>query len=207
VQVQVKSFSSAEKAKITVSKEVFGAEFNEPLVHQVVTTYLTNARQGSRAQKNRSAVSGGGAKPWKQKGTGRARAGTSRSPIWVKGGVTFAASPKKYDVKLNRKMYRVAIRSILSQLVRDNRLQVIEPVALKTPKTKAFVALMAKAKIETHRTLIIVNEITDNLYRSSRNIPTLNVVDVDHIDPVSLLSYHAILVEKEAVKALEEKFS
>ena len=205
MQVQVKSLSKAESSKLTISKDVFDSDYNESLVHQVVTTYLTNARQGSSAQKNRAAVSGGGAKPWKQKGTGRARAGTSRSPIWVKGGVTFAASPKKYDVKVNRKMYRVAIRSILSQLLRDKRLQVFDTIQPKTPKTKDLIVLMADVGMQ--RTLIVVNELSDNLYLASRNIPTLNVVDVNHIDPVSLLSYQTILIEKDAVKALEEKFA
>lgn len=205
MQVQVKSLAKGEASTLSLSKDVFGSDYNESLIHQVVTTYLTNARQGSRAQKNRSAVSGGGAKPWRQKGTGRARAGTNRSPIWVKGGVTFAASPKKYDVKVNRKMYRVAIRSILSQLLREKRIQVVDAVSPKSGKTKDFLALMGD--ISVNNTLIVVQELTDDLYRGSRNIPTLNVVDMNHVDPVSLLSYQNILIEKAAMKALEEKFA
>ncbi|WP_127347093.1 50S ribosomal protein L4 [Pseudidiomarina mangrovi] len=193
------------KGALEVSEATFGREFNEALVHQVVVAYAAGARQGSRAQKTRSEVSGGGKKPWKQKGSGRARAGTTRSPIWRTGGVTFAAKPQNHSQKVNKKMYRGALMSILSELVRQGRLMVVENFAVESPKTKE---LAAKLKaMDLNDVLIITKEVDENLFLASRNLHKVDVRDVQGIDPVSLIAFENVLMTADAVKQLEEKLS
>ena len=190
---------------VEVSDLAFGKEFNETLVHQVVTAYMAGARQGTKAQKNRSAVSGGGAKPWRQKGTGRARAGTSRSPIWRAGGVTFAAQPRDYSQKVNKKMFRAAMRCIFSELVRQERLVVVEEFAVESPKTKQFVAKLNE--LELTNALLITEEVEQNLYLASRNVPHVDVRDAAGVDPVSLVGFDKVLVTVAALKKIEEKLA
>ncbi|MBA6225769.1 MULTISPECIES: 50S ribosomal protein L4 [unclassified Colwellia] len=187
---------------LEVSETTFGLEFNEALVHQVVVAYAAGARAGTRAQKTRSEVSGGGAKPWRQKGTGRARAGTSRGPIWRTGGVTFAAKPQDHSQKVNRKMYRGAIKSILSELVRQERLIVVENFTVETPKTKELVAKLNA--LELKDVLIVTPDVDENLFLSARNLYKVDVRDVDGIDPVSLVGFEKVLMTASAVKQLEE---
>ena len=187
---------------LEVSEATFGLEFNEALVHQVVVAYAAGARQGTRAQKTRSEVSGGGAKPWRQKGTGRARAGTTRGPIWRSGGVTFAAKPQDHSQKVNRKMYRGAIKSILSELVRQDRLVVVENFTVETPKTKELVAKLNG--LELKDVLIVTPGLDENLFLSARNLYKVDVRDVDGIDPVSLVGFEKVLMTATAVKQLEE---
>lgn len=187
---------------IKVSEVAFGREFNESLVHQVVVAYMAAARAGTRAQKNRSAVSGGGRKPWKQKGTGRARAGTIRSPLWRKGGVTFAAQPQDYSQKVNRKMYRGAIQSILSELVRQDRLVVVEEFAISAPKTKELVAKLKE--LDASEALIVTDSVEENVFLASRNLYKVDVRDVNGIDPVSLIGFDKVVMTVAAVKKVEE---
>lgn len=187
---------------IKVSEVAFGREFNESLVHQVVVAYMAAARAGTRAQKNRSAVSGGGKKPWRQKGTGRARAGTIRSPLWRKGGVTFAAQPQDYTQKVNRKMYRGAIQSILSELVRQERLIVVEEFAVSAPKTKELVGKLKE--LDAKEALIVTEEVDENLFLASRNLHKVDVRDVQAIDPVSLIGFDKVVMTVAAVKKVEE---
>jgi len=194
------------KDKVAVSDDIFSRDFNEGLVHQAVVSFLAGARSGTKAQKSRSAVSGGGAKPWRQKGTGRARAGTIRSPIWRGGGKTFAATPQDHSVKLNRKMYRAAIRSMLSELLRQERLLVVEDIKIDAPKTKSMVALLADLKLGDNVT--IVTETGDeNLYLSARNLSKVAVTDVAGITPVDLVGSEKILMTVGAVRAIEEWLS
>lgn len=188
---------------LEVSEVAFGREFNEPLVHQVVVAYMAASRAGTRAQKNRSAVSGGGKKPWKQKGSGRARAGTIRSPLWRKGGVTFAAQPQDYTQKVNKKMYRGAIQSILSELVRQERLVVVEDFAVEAPKTKELVAKLKD--LDAKEALIVTDSVDENLFLASRNLHKVDVRDVDGIDPVSLIGFDKVVMTVAAVKKIEEK--
>ena len=190
---------------VEVSDQTFGREFNEALIHQVVTAYLAGARQGTRAQKTRSEVSGGGRKPWRQKGTGRARAGTTRSPIWRSGGVTFAAKPQNFSQKVNKKMYRAAMRSIWSELVRQGRLVITDDLSIDAPKTQVLVAKLSA--LELTNVLIVAGEVTDALYLSARNLPHVDVRDVDAIDPVSLISFEKVLVTVDALKAIEEQLA
>jgi large subunit ribosomal protein L4 len=194
--------NGAAAGTIQVSDVAFAREFNEDLVHQVVTAYLAGARQGTRAQKTRSEVSGGGKKPWRQKGTGRARAGTIRSPIWAGGGVTFAAKPQDHSQKVNRKMYRAALRSILSELARQERLVVVEEMALEAPKTKLLVKSLAE--LDVKGALIVTEEVTGNLYLAARNLHDVDVRDVNGVDPVSLIGYDKVVVTVAALKKFEE---
>jgi large subunit ribosomal protein L4 len=190
------------KGAVEVSEATFGREFNEALVHQVVTAYAAGARQGSRAQKTRSEVSGGGKKPWRQKGTGRARAGTIRSPIWRSGGVAFAAKPQDHSQKVNKKMYRGAIKSILSELVRQDRFIVVENFDVETPKTQALAAKLNEMSLKD--VLIITEEVSENLFLSARNLYKVDVRDAATIDPVSLIAFDKVLVTAGAVKQIEE---
>lgn len=190
---------------IAVNEAIFGAEFNETLVHQVVTAYMAAGRAGTKAQKNRSAVSGGGRKPWKQKGTGRARAGTIRSPLWRSGGVTFAAQPRSYAQKVNKKMYRTAMRSIFAELVRQERLVVVESFDLAEPKTKAMVAKLAEVGVDN--ALIVTAEVNENLWLASRNLYKVNVADVAAVDPVSLVGHDKVVVTTEALKQIEDRLA
>ena len=201
MKLDVLSQDSA-KQNIQISDEIFSNEFNSDLVHQVVTSFLSGARQGSHSQKNRSDVRGGGKKPYRQKGTGRARAGTIRSPIWRGGGVTFASSPRDYSKKVNKKMYRAAIRSILSELLRQERLVAITTPKLTEPKTKLIANYLKDLQLE--KALIIVDELDSNLYLSARNIPHLEVVTVKEINPVMLLRSERVAVTPEAFKLIEE---
>ena len=187
---------------VQVSDVTFGIEFNEALVHQAVVAFMAGARQGTKAQKTRSEVRGGGRKPWRQKGTGRARAGTIRSPLWRGGGRTFAAKPQDHSVKLNKKMYRGALRSILSELVRQERLVVVEEFAVETPKTKLMVAKLNE--LGTTNVLIVADEVDQNIYLASRNIPHVDVRDVQAIDPVSLVAHEKVVMTVAAIKKFEE---
>lgn len=190
---------------VDVADSAFGAEFNEPLVHQVVTAFLAGGRAGTKAQKNRSAVRGGGTKPWRQKGTGRARAGTIRSPIWVGGGRAFAASPRNHSQKVNRKMYRGALRSVFSELVRQNRLVVVESLEMKAPKTKELAQLLKKQDLDN---VLIVNEAFDeNVFLSARNLKNVGICDAGSIDPVVLMRFEKVLITLPALKLIEERLS
>jgi len=188
--------------KVTVSDAAFGSDFNESLVHQVVTAYLAGGRSGTKAQKTRAQVSGGGAKPWKQKGSGRARAGSIRSPIWRGGGTTFAAVPRDHSQKVNRKMYRGAIRAILSELIRQDRLVVVEQFDLEAPKTKQLVSKLGDLGLKN--VLIVTEDVTENLYLAARNLHTVDVRDVAAIDPVALIGFEKVLMSVGAVRSLEE---
>lgn len=188
---------------IEVSEATFGKEFNEPLVHQVVTAYLSAARQGTRAQKTRAEVAGGGKKPWRQKGTGRARSGTATSPIWRKGGVTFAARPQDHSQKVNKKMYRAAMRSILSELARQERLVAVEDFTVEAPKTKLLAAKLAEMNLD--KVLIVTSEVNTNLYLAARNLPHVEVIEAEAINPVSLIAYEKVLVTVPALRQFEEK--
>jgi large subunit ribosomal protein L4 len=190
------------KGALEVSDTTFGREFNEALVHQVVVAFGAGARQGTKAQKTRAEVRGGGKKPWRQKGTGRARAGTIRSPIWVGGGRAFAAKPRDFEQKVNKKMYRGAIQSILSELVRQERLIVVEKFGVETPKTKELLAKLNEYGLTD--VLIVTPEVDENLFLASRNLYKVDVRDVQGIDPVSLIAFDKVLITAEAIKQLEE---
>jgi large subunit ribosomal protein L4 len=187
---------------IKVSEATFGRDFSEALVHQVVTAYLAGARAGTKAQKNRSDVRGGGRKPWKQKGTGRARAGTIRSPLWRGGGRTFAARPRDHSQKVNRKMYRGALQAILSELVRQDRLVVLDAFELSTPKTSELLTRLAEQGFE--KGLIVTAQVEGNLFLASRNVPNVYVLDVAGLDPVSLVAADKVIMTVDAVKKIEE---
>ncbi|HEX4045055.1 MAG TPA: 50S ribosomal protein L4 [Gammaproteobacteria bacterium] len=194
------------KKKLELADSVFGCDFNEPLIHQVVTAYLAAGRSGTKAQKTRAEVSGGGAKPWKQKGTGRARAGTIRSPIWRKGGKVFAAQPRCYKQKVNRKMYQGAMRSILSELIRQDRLMVVESFELGEPKTKAFLKKLNDMKIDTSQHLLLVsNEVQENVYLASRNLPYVDVRDASAsvADPAAMVRAEKVIITEAAIKEIE----
>ena len=189
-------------AKATVSDEVFGKEFNETLVHQAVVAFMAGGRAGTKAQKTRSEVSGGGAKPWRQKGTGRARAGTIRSPLWRSGGTTFAAKPRDYSQKLNKKMYRAAMRSIFSELARQDRLVVVESFGVDSAKTKGLVDKLGALSLDN--VLIVPEQADQNLYLAARNLPHVDVVEVAGVDPVSLVGFEKVLITVGALKQVEE---
>ena len=190
------------KGTVEVSELTFGKEFNQNLVHQAVVAYQAASRQGTKAQKNRAAVSGGGAKPWAQKGSGRARAGTSRSPIWRSGGVTFAAQPRSYEQKINRKMYRAAMRCILSELARQDRLVVVESIALDKPKTKVLVNYLAQ--FDLSEALIVTEDVDANLYLASRNLHKVDVIDAQGVNPLSLVGFDRVMITVDALKKVEE---
>ena len=196
------NLSLAAGGSVELSEAAFAREFNEALVHQVVTAHLAGARQGSKAQKSRSEARGGGRKPWRQKGTGRARAGTIRSPIWRGGGRTFAAKPQDHSQKVNRKMYRGAMRCIMSELIRQERLIALKSFSVDVPKTKALLDQLKP--LELSNVLIVTEEVDENLYLSSRNLKNVDVRDVAGIDPVSLISHERVLVTVGALKKLEE---
>jgi large subunit ribosomal protein L4 len=193
------------KGALEVSEATFGREFNEALVHQVVVAYAAGARQGTKAQKTRSEVAGGGKKPWRQKGTGRARAGTIRSPIWRSGGTTFAAKPPSHAQKVNKKMYRGAIKSIVSELIRQDRLTVVENFSVDAPKTKQLVEKLKGLNLND--VLIVTKDVDENLFLASRNLHKVDVRDVQGIDPVSLIAFENVLMTADAVKQLEEVLS
>ncbi len=201
MDLQVQGGGSA----IQVSDKAFGGEFNESLVHQVVVAHMAAGRAGTKAQKNRSARRGGGAKPWRQKGTGRARAGTIRSPIWRGGGKTFAAVPRDFSQKVNKKSYQAAIRSILSELVRQERLVVVESFAVDAPKTKELVGKLNDLGLNDGSVLIITEEPDENLFLAARNLHQVDVFDAATVDPVSLVKFDKVLVSVPAVRQFEEK--
>ena len=187
---------------VNVSEVAFGREFNQDLVHQAVVAYMAGARQGTKAQLTRAEVSGGGKKPWRQKGTGRARAGTIRSPIWRGGGATFAAKPRDHDQKLNKKMYRAALQCILSELNRQERLIVVESFDIDAPKTKSLVQKLAQYNLTD--VLIVTEEISENLFLASRNLFKVGVSDVQGVDPVSLIGFDKVIITVPALKKFEE---
>lgn len=201
--VQALTKKSAEINVIQVSDAMFSQQFNEPLIHQVITAYLAKVRAGTRAQKTRSEVRGGGAKPFRQKGTGRARAGTIRSPLWRGGGKIFAAKPGDYSQKVNKKMYRAAMASILSELVRQDRLRVIDKIVLSQPRTKELVKLLRP--VDWWRSaLIIIAEDNRNLELSARNIPTVTMHTVNNVSPVDLIRFDGVLITEDAIRSFEE---
>lgn len=202
MELSITAPGNASAGTVQVSDVTFAREFNEDLVHQAVVAYMAGARQGSRKQKTRSEVSGGGRKPWKQKGSGRARAGSIRSPLWRSGGVTFAAVPQDHSQKLNRKMYRAAMRSILSELARQDRLVVVESISVSEPKTKLLADQLAGYQLQ--HALIVADEVDRNLYLAARNIPHVEVRDVAGVDPVSLVAYEKVLVTVPALRKFEE---
>lgn len=194
--------STGGKNSIEVSEVAFGREFNEGLVHQVIVALMAGARAGTKKQKTRAEVSGGGAKPWKQKGTGRARAGTIRSPIWRKGGVIFAATPRDHSQKINKKMYRGAMTSILSELIRQERLIVVDDFSIDQPKTKMLVEKLKT--FNAQNALVVVDQLDENLYLSARNIPGVVVKDASGVNPVQLLKHEQVVMTVEAIRKLEE---
>jgi large subunit ribosomal protein L4 len=202
VELNVVKPGNEAAGTVAVSEANFAREYNEALVHQVVTAYLSGARQGTRAQKTRSEVAGGGKKPWRQKGTGRARAGTIRSPIWRSGGVTFAAKPQDHSQKVNRKMYRAAMRSILSELARTDRLMIVETLDVEQPKTKLLVETLKGYGVDN--VLIVADSVDKNLYLASRNLHKVDVRDVEGADPLSLIAYDKVMITVDAVKRFEE---
>ncbi len=190
------------QSTVTVSETTFGREFNEALIHQVVVAYAAGARQGTRAQKTRAEVSGTGKKPWRQKGTGRARSGDVKSPIWRSGGVTFAAKPQDHSQKINKKMYRGAMKSIFSELVRTERLVVVEDITIEQPKTKLLVQKMQELDLQD--VLVITDNFDNNLFLASRNLYHVGVSLVEDMNPVSLLTFEKVLVTTAALKRIEE---
>jgi large subunit ribosomal protein L4 len=190
-------------SELEVSEATFGQKFNETLVHQVITAYRAAGRSGTKAQKTRAEVRGGGRKPWAQKGTGQARAGSSRSPIWVGGGRTFAAKPRDFAQKVNRKMYRGAIRSMLSELARTDRLVVTEEIALEAPKTRLLSNQLKAWSLD--KVLIVVEATDEKLYLASRNLPYVEVIEATALNPVSLAAYDKVLMTVGAVKRIEER--
>ena len=193
------------KKKVSVSDDAFGASFNEALVHQLVVSYMAGGRAGTRAQKSRSAVRGGGAKPWRQKGTGRARAGTIRSPIWRSGGVTFAASPSDHSVKLNKKMYRVGMRSLVSELLRQDRLILVEELGVTEPKTRQMQARLQELGVND--ALVLTDGLDSAVYLAARNLPNVQVMDIAIVDPVSLIRQEKVIIDAAALKKLEERLA
>ena len=195
------NLNTVSGSAVELSEVAFGRDFNEALVHQVVTAYLAGGRQGSKAQKSRADVSGGGKKPFRQKGTGRARAGSIRSPIWVGGGKTFAARPQDWSQKVNRKMYRGAMQCIMAELVRQDRLILVDEFAVAAPKTKELLAKLND--LNATRALIVTDAVDENLYLAARNIPHVDVVDAAAIDPVSLIAFDKVVMSVAAAKKIE----
>ena len=190
--------------KINLSDNCFGIDYKKTLVHQVITSYFSNARENYSSQKNRSDVRGGGKKPWRQKGTGRARAGTTRGPIWRGGGVTFASGKRNFSEKINKKMYNVAMKSIMSELLRTDRVVAIDKIALKEIKTKEMHKILKKYDLKS--VLIVTNEIDEKLFLSARNIKDVGIATVDYLDPPLMLSYKKILIVKDALLSFEKRF-
>ena len=201
MKVKVLNLKTNRSTSQEVSDGIFDRNYNESLVHQITTAYMAGGRSGSKAQKNRSSVRGGGKKPWRQKGTGRARAGTSRGPIWRSGGVTFASQPRSYTQKVNKKMYKGAISIILSELLRTDRLKVVSELDITEPKTKNITSLMNSLNIKD--ALLMTDELDENLYLSSRNLYHVGVCDTQSIDPVSLIGYDNVVMTKAALKKVE----
>lgn len=203
MELQVIRVDGQDPATVSVADETFGLEFNEALVHQVVVAYLANGRAGTRAHKGRSDVRGGGAKPWRQKGTGRARSGTASSPLWRGGGVTFAARPQDHSKKINKKMYRAAMRAIFSELVRRQRLLVVDDLSVERPKTRLIAARLAEFGIEGSA-LLVTESLDENLYLSARNLPGIQVCDVIGLNPVSLIRLNSVVITAAALERVGE---
>jgi large subunit ribosomal protein L4 len=202
MDLQIRSFANGDAAgSVVLSEEVFDRAYNEPLIHQIVTAYFAAGRRGTKASKSRAAVRGGGAKPFRQKGLGRARAGTIRSPIWRGGGVTFAATPRNYGQKVNRKMYRRALCSILSELVRKERIVVVDNCEMPAPKTKALVEVLKNFAAKD--VLLITEDVTENLYLAARNLYWVGLIDAATIDPAMLLAFEKIVISKAALAQIE----
>ena len=189
---------------LKLSDSCFNVDYKKTLVHQVITSYFSNGRENIASQKNRSAVRGGGKKPWRQKGTGRARAGTTRGPIWRGGGVTFATGKRNYSEKINKKMYKVAMKSIMSELIRQKRVTAIDKIELKEIKTKEVYNLLKKHKLQS--VLIVTNSIDEKLFLSARNLKDVGIAKVDYLDPALMLSFKNILIVKEALEGFEKRF-
>ena len=201
MELMIQKSGSGEKDIINVADNVFSVEFNEPLIHQVLTSYLAGARSGTKAQKTRAEVRGGGRKPFAQKGTGRARAGTIRSPIWRGGGITFAAKPRDHSKKLNKKMYRAAMRSIISELIRQERFICVDEFNVDESRTRLIKDKLASLNIDD--VLFVTEELNENLYLGVRNIPKVDVIDINEIDPYSLIGFDKVLMTKAAVEKVE----
>lgn len=205
--MQIEMQAGDSKKNLELNDNVFDVPYNNDLVHQVVTAYMAGSRAGTKAQKTRSEVRGGGAKPWKQKGTGRARAGTIRSPLWRSGGVTFAAKPRNYEQKVNKKVYRKAISCILSQLIKEGCLSVVEKFDVDSLKTRDLLNYLKENNCPQQDLLIITASVSDELYCSSRNIPSIAVIDDHEVNPYVLLKYKHVVATEEAMKGLEELFA
>jgi large subunit ribosomal protein L4 len=203
MELNVQATSGGKAGSLSVSDAVFAVEFNEPLIHQVVTAYMAAARSGTKAQKTRAEVRGGGAKPFKQKGSGRARAGTTRGPLWRHGGRAFAAKPRSYEQKVNRKAYRQAMRSILSELLRQDRLTTVEAIAMDAPKTKVLAAKLKE--FGAAKALILTDAFDQNLWLAARNLPNVDVLAVNEVDPVSLVHFDKVIATRAAVEQLEAR--
>ena len=206
MELPIHSFASGDASgNVSLSDAVFASAYNEALVHQVVTAYFAGARRGTKAGKSRSDVSGGGAKPFRQKGLGRARAGTIRSPIWRGGGVTFAAKPRDYSQKVNRKMYRSALRSILSELVRQDRLIVVDACDVAEPRTKQLVQQLGK--LDLGDVLIVTEDVSENLFLAARNLHRVGLTDVTAIDPAMLIAHEKVVISKAALDRIQERLT
>lgn len=202
MQVELLNQDGSLKGKVDVNEEIFNTPYKEALIHQVVVAYQAAARAGTHQQKTRAEVSGGGAKPWKQKGSGRARAGTTRGPIWRKGGVTFAARPQDYSQKVNKKMYRGAIKSILAELLRSGRMKIVDSIEFAEPKTKLAINFLNAVKVDD--ALIIAADVNENMYLSLRNLYKVGLCDAYSLDPVSLLGFKNVIVTSAALREIEE---
>lgn len=203
MELAVRNEAGSDVSAIEVNEAVFGTRFNEALIHQVITAYLSAGRAGTRAQKSRAEVSGGGRKPWRQKGLGRARAGSIRSPLWRGGGVTFAARPTHYEQKVNRKMYRLALRSILSELVRQQRLLILDEFLVTVPKTRELIGRLKN--FASGKVLILVDRTDENLRLASRNLDWVEVYEASRVDPVRLVAFDQVLLTVPALKQLEDR--
>jgi large subunit ribosomal protein L4 len=205
VELALHNGTGGAAGALEVSDKAFASDYNETLVHQAVVAYMAGARAGSKAQKSRAEVRGGGAKPWRQKGTGRARVGSSRNPIWRGGGVTFAAKPRDYEQKLNKKMYRAALRSIFSELVRQERLVAVESFDVVTHKTRDLLGQLGQLGVED--VLIVVNEPDEKLLLAARNLVAVGVIETSQVNPVSLIAYDKVVMTADSVKAIEERLA
>tara|TARA_B100001013_G_scaffold253482_1_gene157929 strand:- start:257 stop:874 length:618 start_codon:yes stop_codon:yes gene_type:complete len=205
MELKIEKSGKKQAGTMSVADNVFAAKFNEPLIHQVLVSYMAGSRSGTKAQKSRSEVRGGGKKPWRQKGTGRARAGTIRSPIWRGGGVTFAAKPRDFSKKINKKMFRGAMRSIFSELVRQERFVCVDEFDVSESKTKLVKEKLDKLGLK--EVLIITEGLSENLYLGVRNIPKVDVMDSNEIDPYSLIGFEKVLITQAAVEKVEEWLS
>jgi len=208
MELQVINTNGSNSGNVIVNEALFAREYNEALIHQVVNAFLANARQGTRAQKTRSEVNKSTHKPWRQKGTGRARVGSANSPLWRGGGRIFPNRPEEnFTQKVNRKMYRAAIASILSKLIADKRLVIIESLEISTPKTKAFTAMIKDIQVESKAILFVVDELEENLYLASRNLPNVLILEAHQIDPYCLLRCEKIVITKKSLEILQEQFA